>query len=174
MKINDYKKLVNGIKLYKSFLYKKTIFETDNKDLEVFIKYLNIKDKRKRIEYIYDEIIKELDKRSSDLCDFKDGKCKIQRKNNSLNTNGCCLRCRNLKNNSCCTKNISCKLFYCPSIRKEYKVTKMKDIDLFKVLSIRQKIILNNDFFSTREEVIEDLCSHSLLVRMIKIMKRGK
>lgn len=175
MKINDYNKLIRRIKLYKSFIYRNTIFETDNKDLKVFVKYLNIKDRRKRIEYIYYEIIKEIDRKSDELiCDFKDGKCRLQRLNNSKNCNGCCCVCKLVTDKGCSTKNISCKLFYCNYAKKNFNILKMKDIDLFKLLSLRQKLILQFDFFSTSEQVIDDLCSHSLIIRMFKIMKRGK
>ena len=175
----DYKKFINKIILYKSFFYKKAKFTLENniqnEELEIIINALNIKNKNRRLDYVYDEICKILNKKIDfSICKFKNNKCIIQRKNNSKNCNGCCLKCKNLKNSQCNTENITCKLLYCPFIKKHYKIIKMKDIDLFKLFSLKQKLILKFDFFSTREEVLQDLKSHSFIITAHKIFKRNK
>lgn len=50
----------------------------------------------------------------------------------------------------------------------------MKNIKLFKLFSIKQKLLLKFDFFSTREEVLKDLKSHSFIITAHKIFKRNK
>ena len=50
----------------------------------------------------------------------------------------------------------------------------MKDIKLFKLFSIKQRLILKFDFFSTREEVLQDLKSHLFIITTHKIFKRNK
>ena len=175
----DYKKFINKIIIYKSFLYRNIQFKLENniqnEELNIIINALNIKNKNKRIEYIYDEICKILNKKIDfSICKFKNNKCIIQRKNNSKNYNGCCLKCKNLKNGQCNTENITCKLLYCPSIKKKHKIVKMKDIQLFKLFSIKQRLILKFDFFSTREEVLQDLKSHLFIITTHKIFKRNK
>ena len=175
----DYKKFINKIIIYKSIIYKNTKFEVDNKikneEIDIIIKALNIKNRYQRIIYIYDQICKKLNQEIDfSICKFINNKCIVQRNNNSINCNGCCLTCKYLKNNHCTTQNISCKLLYCPTMKKQNRVIKMKDISLFKFFSFRQRLILKFDFFESREEVLKDLKYHSFLISCHKIFKRKR
>ena len=49
----DLKKFYNNIKYYRSILFVFTKFESDNKEIEHIITALNIKNRFKRIKYVY-------------------------------------------------------------------------------------------------------------------------
>ncbi len=74
----------------------------------------------------------------------------------------------------CQTENLSCKLFYCPFIKSKYKILKIKEIPILKMLSLRQKMIIKFDVASTKEEALNDLCSYSFLYAYLKIVIRHK
>jgi len=174
----DYKKFIRKIFLYKSIIYKYVHFEVendiDNEYIDVIINGLNIKKRCERIEYIYDEVCKILNKRMDlNICQFKNNKCIVQRENNTNNCNGCCLKCVHQLNGRCNTENLTCKLFYCPTIKKKYKITKMKDIIPLKLFSLRQRLIFKTDFFASREQHLNDLYHYSLIVAMYNIFKRN-
>ncbi|MEE3343135.1 MAG: hypothetical protein VZS44_03505 [Bacilli bacterium] len=133
-------------------------FKTNKKEYQKIVKFLNIKNKRKRIEYIYDEAIKEIDKYyPKDLCDFKDGRCIYQRYLKTDRVNGCCRSCHLSTDKGCPTTNLPCKIIYCSYINKKIKPLKYKDINILKCLSLKQQLILKGNFYSTREEIINDL-----------------
>ena len=94
---------------------------------------------------------------SEDLCMFKDGKCIVQRENNSNSFNGCCMRCPIVTEKGCPSDNITCKLVYCKKALGNMKLLKFKDIKILKCFSISQRLIILSGAFSTREEVIKDL-----------------
>ena len=175
----EYKKFLRKIKYYKTIIFYNTIFKLDssieNEYLDSIVESLNIKNRKERIEYVYDRLCNIFDEKMElGICKFKNNKCIVQQKNRSKSCNGCCLNCSHQKNKVCNTQNLACKLFYCPRIKKSYSVLKMKDIPLFKLLSARQKIILKYDFFSSREELLRDLYSYSFLFTTIKILNRSK
>ena len=157
----DYNNFLKKIKYYKYYLF--TNFDIDNnielEELDIITKALNIKGRRKRISYVYDEAVKYINKYySKDLCDFKDNQCFVQRESKSKNLYGCCHRCKYVKKDKGCpSSNISCKLIYCKPALKNLKKLKMKDINILKCLSAIQRFMLSFDFYSTREQVINDL-----------------
>ena len=55
------------------------------------------------------------------------------------------------------TKNLTRKLFTCSEVEKRYKIIKFDDLKILKFLSFRNRIILKHDYFSKREDVINDL-----------------
>ena len=59
----DLRKFYRRIPLYRSILYNRVTFELNNDTYHItpIIKALNIKNRKKRIEYIYDEAIKTID-----------------------------------------------------------------------------------------------------------------
>lgn len=144
--------------LYKTNLFKLFIYKTNNIDMQNIVNALNIKSRRKRITYVYEEAIKVINNYySDDLCQFKDNQCIAQRKNNSKTTNGCCRTCPLLTNNGCSSVNITCKLLYCKTALNNMKSLKLSDINILKCLSVGQRLILKTDYYSTKKQVINDL-----------------
>ncbi len=145
--------------LYKSFLFRKVFFTTKDKSLKKIVKGLNIKKRKKRIEYIYNEAIREINTYYfKDLCDFKNNQCIAQRLSGRSDINGCCIAgCPNFGDKGCITINLTCKLIYCKSALGNIKRLKFRNIKILKLLSLRQRIILKTDFFSSKEEIIKDL-----------------
>ncbi len=109
------------------------------------------------------------------ICDFKENKCFVQRRVGNNHYNGCCgpVSCKYLIDGHCTTQNISCKFFYCPEAKKKNKLLHIKDIDLLKVFSLRQKIIIRLDVTSNREQILKDLSSYSFLLAIAKIIFRN-
>ena len=154
MKINN----LNKIFLYRSIFFKKVVFETDIKEYKIIVEALNIKNRKKRIAYVYDEAVKIINKYySDDLCKFKNNQCIAQRKNKSKTISGCCRTCPLVTDKGCPTSNLTCKLLYCKTALKNLKALKIGDIKILKCLSITQRLILKTDFYATREQVINDL-----------------
>ncbi len=150
--------------LYRTFLFKKITFKTEKKELNEVVKALNIKSKKDRITYIYNETIKALNTYyKDDLCQFKDGQCIVQRNNKKGKVNGCCRFCPLVTDKGCPSENVSCKLIYCKTSIKNIKLIKLNDIAITKCLSIPKRAILKGDFFITREEFIDDLCKGPII-----------
>lgn len=170
MKINL--KNIKYLFLYQSFLFKKVVFETDDKSLLSIVKALNIKNKLLRIEYIYDEGIKYINNYySDDLCKFEDNKCIAQRKNGNEYINGCCRKCPIVTDNGCPSSNLVCKLVYCKTALGNIKLLKFNEIPILKCLSIKQRMILRSSFFNTREEILNDLY-YGLIYSLIRGLKK--
>lgn len=169
---NFYKRLW----LYRSILYRKVIFDfnSPNYDISSFINALNIKNRRKRIEYIYDTACDELDNfyKDKNMCEFKNNQCYIQRKLNNNKFNGCCRMCIHQSSKGCTTKNLACKLFYCSEVRKKHKVLTIDDIRIIKLFSIRQRYILKNNYFTSRKEILNDLYIGSIMIVLFKYCYR--
>ena len=155
--VNNYKWLI----LYKTFLFNHHTFKTKSHDdnLIAITNALNIKKRNKRIEYIYDYACEQLDKYYSDknTCKFVNGQCRNQQGSDCKYNNGCCRLCMYQSSKGCKTSNLTCKLFYCDSVFNEFKVLRMRDIPILKLLTARQRLILRYDFFSSRENVLLDL-----------------
>ena len=144
--------------IYRSFLFNLVKFSAENNELEDIANALNIKNKRKRIKYVYDKAILIINKYyDKDLCKFKNGKCIVQQKSNSESFNGCCKACYLVTKNGCPTVNLSCKLVYCKTALQNMKALKLRNIDILKCLSITQRLILKSDVFSTKEKVLNDV-----------------
>ena len=158
--------------LYRSFLFRIVKFKTNEKELKNIVQALNIKKRKQRIEYVYDEAIKYINEYySDDLCQFENDQCIAQRKYKSNKINGCCRICIYQNNKGCKVNNLSCKLFYCTTALKNIKQLSIKDIDILKCLNKRQRFILKSDFFSKREDVIKDLY-YGILIATIRISYR--
>lgn len=154
IKINNTKLLF----LYRTFLFRFFTFETDKKDMKAIVNALNIKNRKEKITYIFDEAINVLNKYySDDLCQFINGKCIVQREKKIDRVNGCCRLCPIVTNKGCPSVNITCKLIYCKRALGNVKLLKLNDIKILKCLSLVQRLIILSDTFSTREEVIRDL-----------------
>ena len=161
---------------YKSFIFKKTTFtvETKYEQLKPIIKALNIKKRKDRITYIYDEACRQIDNhyKNKNICGFKNNKCYVQQKLQNGTINGCCRMCLYQSTKGCTTKNLTCKLFTCSEIEKRCKVIKFDDLKKLNLLSFRNRMILKSDYFSKREDVIKDLYYGSILIWSVRIVIR--
>ena len=161
---------------YKSFIFKKTYFtvETNFEEVKPIINALNIKKRKERIIYIYDEACNQIDKhyQNKNICGFKNNKCYVQQKLQNGTINGCCRMCLYQSAKGCTTKNLTCKLFTCSEVEKRCKVIKFDDLKILNLLSFRNRMILKSDYFSKREDVIKDLYYGSFFLWTIRIVIR--
>lgn len=175
----DYTKFIKRIILYKSILYINTEFQVKgcqvNDKLQQMINGLNIKNRYKRITYVYDTACSIIDSNTKGLniCGFKNNKCYIQQKQNNGKCNGCCRLCKYQNSNGCPTKNLACKLFNCSEVKKRYKTIEYKDLAILKLLSLKNRLIVKSDYFSTREEVLKDLYAYTLTYSILRIFFRS-
>ncbi len=169
MKIKNTKLLF----LYRSPLFKNIYFTTDKKELNTIVTALNIKTQKERIEYIYEEGLKVIKKYySKDLCQFINGRCIVQRNDpTNKHVNGCCLRCPICGSKGCPSENIACKLIYCKTALNNMKTLKYKDIKILKCLPITKRLILQANFFITKEEIIDDM-DKGIIVWIFRVIKR--
>lgn len=181
LEVKNTKQLNNFYKLlpiYKSFIYRPVEFivEDDKFKIQKIVYALNIKSRRKRISYVFDEACREIDElfKEKNICGFKNGKCYLQRKNHSPEFNGCCRKCRYQSCEGCITKNLACKLFFCSEVKKRHKVIEFDDIKILRCLSIRQRLIVKSDYFSKRDEVLKDLYFNSICIATIRMIWRLK
>ena len=81
----------------------------------------NIKNRYKKLEYIYDNSCKKIDSLHEDenICGFKCNQCRVQQLSKSKEINGCCRTCRLQSKNGCTSSNLTCKLFYCDEVKKK-------------------------------------------------------
>ena len=161
-------KIYNKTKIY---LEKKNDNDIDNK-LKVISKGLEIKNKKERLNYVYDLICDYLDNefKEKNICDFKCDIC-VRRQDmidrgikKDTYKNGCCYSyikskdCIYLENGKCKTKNIGCKLFTCHYLRKKGYKYKLNDIYLAKYFfNLRQKLYIENAIKLSKEEVIKGI-----------------
>ena len=161
---------------YKSFIFKKMHFtvETNFEEVKPIINALNIKKRKERIIYIYDEACNQIDKhyQNKNICGFKNNKCYVQQKLQNGTINGCCRMCLYQSTKGCTTKNLTCKLFTCSEVEKRCKVIKFDDLKILNLLSFRNRMILKSDYFSKREDVIKDLYYGSILIWSVRIVIR--
>lgn len=175
---SDYNKFLKKLNIYKSILYYNTLFAVKNNTNDNMIDYivnaLNIKNRKKRITYIYDSSCKLIDDdtKNSNICGFKNGKCYVQRNLNNGKCNGCCRKCLYQTNKGCPTKNLSCKLFNCSEVTSRYNTIKYDDLKILKLLSLKNRIIIKSDYFSRREDVLKDLYAYTLTYSTLRIVYR--
>ena len=178
--------VINNQKEYKQFLkklffykyYHFTHFKIKNNikssNLTIITNYLNIKNRKDKKKYLYDETIKYLNNYyKEDLCKFKNDQCFVQRNRNDNSKFGCCFDCKLVESGKGCpTSNVSCKLLYCRPALENIKELKIKNIDFLKCFSIFQRFILKFDFYSTREQMINDL-NYGLIYWFIRSIFKG-
>ena len=180
IKINnekDYQNFIKRLTLYKSIFYINTFFNVDNninnEEIDYIIYALNIKNRKKRIQYIYNLSCDLIDNKFKgiNICGFKDGKCHVQQKNNK-HCNGCCRKCLYQSEKGCQTKNLACKLFNCSEVTKRYNVIKYEDLKILKLLSLKNQRIIKSNYFSKYEDAIKDLYSYSFIYSVLRITYR--
>ncbi|MBQ2872614.1 MAG: hypothetical protein IJE89_01280 [Bacilli bacterium] len=156
--------------LYRSFLFNGVFFYTNDKDLDTVAKALNIKNKKQRIEYVYDEGVKYINKYySNDLCRFENGQCIAQRRDGVGHTNGCCRHCPIVTDRGCPSSNLSCKLIYCKTALGNVKLLRLRDIPILKCFSITKRMILKASFYYTKEEILKDL-NYGILYSSLRML----
>ncbi len=176
IEITDINQFYKNIFWYKKPWHNKTTFisKIQDEQLQYAIKALNIKKRNKRIEFVYDAICKYIDDyyAGENICSFCNNKCLVQTGNSLKFTNGCCRLCRYQSSKGCKSSNISCKLFYCDSIKKNHKIMTYKDIKLFKLFSLRQRLMCTHNFFASREAILLDLKIGSILIYGYRLLYR--
>lgn len=156
----DFKKFCYLIWFYKHLKTKFTLDNTYNihqDELKKIIELLNIKDKQKRLDLIYDYICGLIDKEYilTNFCEFKNDQCLCQRIKHNPRINGCCQDCENLKNGNCSIKAITCKLYFCPFIKKRKKAFRYQDNLITKYfLNFKQKLIFKYTPFTDKKEML--------------------
>ncbi len=140
-------------------------------ELEVVVNLAELKDKRSRIEYIYDKSCQYLDKecRRLNYCDFKNDVCVAKRNpcRGKEKKMGCCYHvklfsfkdskmCEYLsKDGSCSAKCFACKLFTCDAIKEKYRIKDITYADCF--FNLLQKIIIRVSILTPRDKIINRL-----------------
>ena len=174
----DYLKFIKKLKFYKSFFFFNTIFFVDSdyntEEVNDICLALNIKNRNKRIEFIYNKACQIIADQNLniDTCGFKSNKCFVQQKLNNNKSNGCCRLCLYQSTKGCITENLTCKLFNCSEVKCRYKVLEYKDIEILKLLSLKNRFIIKHDYFSLKEDVLKDLYSISFFYSCIRILYR--
>ena len=175
---SDYNKLLKKLFVYKSILYHNTFFvvknNISNEIIDSIINALNIKKRKKRINFIYDQSCYLIDEKNKgiNICGFKNEKCYVQRRLKNGKCSGCCRMCIYQTKEGCSTKNLTCKLFNCSEVKNRYEVVEYNDLKLLKVLSLKNQIIIRSDYFSKREDVLKDLYSYTLTFSTLRIIYR--
>lgn len=148
-------------------------------DLLNCIKVILINNSSKQYEFIYDTVCDYLDSQfhNCNLCDFKNDQCVANRAGRCCKhtTMGCCYSfdyasiyeprlvknvklCKYMKNKSCSTSNISCKLFTCTYLReKNIKFDTRKILLLDCFFNSKQHEVIRSNFFRSREEILNKL-----------------
>lgn len=147
-----------------SFLEDKSL----NRELSIIEKGINIKDKKERYSYVYDEVCKILDEKvSTNYCEFKDNVCYRDRLKNNGHENGCCEclgrgKCKFLKDGVCTMKTcMACKLFTCSALRKKgVNENANKYLPLKVFFTSKQRDILSFSFWVPKEVVISRLINN--------------
>lgn len=173
--IQDLKKLERRLFIYRSFFCRFIHFSNKNSliPIDTIISSLNIKKRKQRITYIYDALCRQVDTYYQDknICRFEHDRCIVQRRKMKYK-NGCCRMCKYSSPTGCTTSNFTCKMFYCVGAARGYTTLQEKDLPLLKCLSIRQRFLLRHDFFSSREDVINDLWWESVFINLFRIYPR--
>ena len=155
--------IYNGKKIDEKYL-KKDI--KDNlRDMITIMHAINIKDKYKRYDYIYDTVCNYLDERiKTNYCEFKDDVCLKYRIKNPNHKNGCCEckgrgKCKYLIDSVCTMKScMACKLFTCHTLKKKGINQNINDFVLTKYFfNNKEKDILQFSYWTPKEIVMEKL-----------------
>ena len=173
----EIEKFYKKIYIYKSSFFKFVKFQVTDEvshEIRMIVKGLNIKNRKKRITFVYDEACKIIDDKHKckDTCGFINDKCYMQRYIDNGLTYGCCRFCRYKSSKGCPTKNLSCKLFNCSEVTNRYEMVAFEDLKILKLLNKRQRFILKSDYFSLREDVLKDLYSYSIIYSTIRVVYR--
>lgn len=161
-------------KIFHQYLLTNSSDEEKSQLLEKVFDILRMESFEQIYSYIYDSICDDLDKKfeQSNYCDFKNDKCIAQRTVKTAHkTMGCCYMhtyskimsmpidlglCKYLQDKKCSKKCITCDFFTCKYLKKKGIVFRLEDYEIFKYFfNKKQKKIINESFFKTKEEIID-------------------
>ncbi|MCR5118864.1 MAG: hypothetical protein K6B44_04505 [Lachnospiraceae bacterium] len=174
----EYRAFLKKLPLYRSILKRFTKFSISapvyTEKLKDFETALNLKNRRKRITFLFDRACDIIDKYNEEngisCCYNSEGFCEDPK--HQKKKNGCCFLCYLQSENGCPTRNLSCKLYFCDHICKKYHPLTMDDIDLLRMFSPSQREIIKSNVFVTRKTYINLLCLNSyLLFCMYSVLK---
>ncbi len=145
--------------------YLKKDISNDLRDIITIMHAINIKDKYKRYDYIYDTVCGYLDERiKTNYCEFKDNICVKYRNKGSNHENGCCEckgrgRCKYLIDGVCTMKScMACKLFTCHTLKKLGITQNINDFVLTRYFfDTKEKDILQFSYWTPKEIVMDKL-----------------
>lgn len=168
---------------YKDKIYDKELNVEDKevKQISYLVSALNIKNKKERLSYAYDKACDLLDDDfyGKNVCKFKNNKCIKDREEKREKIGGCCVnndnkrKCWYLSDTGCKVRCMACKFHICYCLKKRGYKYKINDIYVLKYLfNWKQKIMLYNDFFMSKEEVLEDIYKNNLLKWAMKKNKK--
>lgn len=178
-KIPKFLKLTLGIKKYyfeyNDALYNKELETNDKevKQISLLVEALNIKNKKERLFFIYDKACDLLDNDfyGKNICEFKCGKCIRDRKLNNMGGGCCCdskfhkSMCQYLTDKGCQVRCLACKFHICDTLKKKGYKYRLNDIYILKyLLNWKQKLIIYNDFFMNKEEVLKEVRRNSIVL----------
>ena len=176
IEIKDINELNKKLWIYKSVFYRNVKFVSSVDDEQVIstINALNIKNRYNRIAYIYDYCCNYIDKfyEGKNICGFVNGQCINQQTPKCDHYDGCCRLCIHQNGKGCETKNLTCKFFFCDTIKSKEKILKYNDFNVLKLFSLRQKLMIKSNYFITREESIKDLFFGSIIIFGITMVIR--
>lgn len=179
-KINNIFKKYNcnlGIKQGKNIIIASVKYGNSNYEKQVIysIGTLLFNILEERIDYLYDVICKYLDDIviSNNVCGFQDNKCIAKRDTNC--TMGCCHHykhkylgilfekdlhlCEYQKDKKCTAKCITCKMYMCDYIKKNYgiKFTTKNVLLIKRYFNFIQKQVIRYSFFTPKEVIMKRL-----------------
>lgn len=178
-KIPKFLKITAGRKRYffeyRDMLYNKEIDTTDKevKQVSLLVEALNIKKRKKRLSFIYDKACDLLDDDfyGKNICGFECGKCINDRKYNNMGGGCCCdskyhkFMCPYLTDKGCSVKCLACKFHICNTLKEKGYKYYLNDIYILKyLLTWKQKLIIYNDFFMSKEEVLKKVYRNSVIL----------
>lgn len=159
---------------FHQYIFANSSNESKSQLLEKVFDILKMESFKQIYSYIYDSICDDLDKKieQNNYCDFKNDKCIAQRTVKTAHkTMGCCYMhtyskimsmpislglCKYLQDKKCSKKCITCKFFTCKYLKKKGIVFRLEDYEIFKYFfNKKQKRIINESFFKTKEEIID-------------------
>ena len=153
-----YQKFLKQLPLYRSALYLFTQFRIKSRvhaeRVEEIARALNMKKRRERVSFVYDRACDYIDRYNEEngiICAYVNGMCEDP-KHQRL-PNGCCFICHMQTSTGCPTRNISCKLFYCDHMAEKHKdkILTVKDIDILRLFTPEQRLIVKENVFVTRK-----------------------
>ena len=163
---NDFEKITSHPRYYAVLSYFCNI-ECNYKHLdeyEVFINALKIRNRKKRIVYLYEQACRRVDDYNSKrgvVCSFTDNRCSDNPQKGKVN--GCCCHCIYQTAKGCPSENLTCKLYFCDKLRDKNPAT-IEDIPELRLFSFRQRYIICNNYFCKKEKFIQLLIYDSMLI----------
>lgn len=153
------------------------IINNANHEIIDCIKAIFIDNRDEKYEFIYNTICNQLDQKwiNENPCKFENNICICERQYKNPRENGCCYafwyknlgsqitgihQCEHLHpTEHCRNANITCKLYVCPYLKKHSNFRiKLGELIMVKIFFNKyQKIIIKNNFFIKKEELLKKL-----------------